>query len=87
MPSFQNSSTIRPTHPANFVFLQKIETPFLEAVKETLEDRYTENMEVIYKITIKLILEHLVAGYHEGSKMLEEGKPLPTREQVMANIG
>ena len=59
----------------------------MEAVKETLDDRYTDNMEVIYKITIKLILENLVTGYHEGSKMLEEGKPLPTREQVMANIG
>ena len=46
--------------------LQKIETPFLEAVKETLEDRYTENMENIYKIIIKFILKTLVEGY-EGS--------------------
>ncbi|RWS08260.1 Neuroglobin-like protein [Dinothrombium tinctorium] len=44
-------------------YFWKIEKPFLLAVKETLEDRYTENMEVIYKITVKFILETLVAGY------------------------
>lgn len=37
------------------------------AVKETLEDRYTENMENIYKITIKFILEKIVEGYEEGT--------------------
>jgi len=37
------------------------------AVQETLEDRYTENMENIYKITIKFILEKIVEGYEEGA--------------------
>ena len=50
----------------HYLLLQKIETPFLEAVKETLEDRYTENMENIYKIIIKFILQTLVDGY-EGN--------------------
>jgi len=46
--------------------VQKIEKPFLAAVKTTLEDRYTENIESIYKIVIRLILERLVKGYEES---------------------
>jgi len=45
---------------------QKIEKPFLEAVKATLDERYTENMESIYKIVIHLIIETLVKGYEKG---------------------
>nr|XP_018898062.1 PREDICTED: neuroglobin-like isoform X2 [Bemisia tabaci] len=44
-------------------YFWKIEKPFLEAVKMTLGDRYTENVENIYQITIKLIIETLVKGY------------------------
>lgn len=40
-----------------------MERPFLEAVKEVLQDRYTENMENIYNIIIKLILQTLADGY------------------------
>ncbi|XP_046381361.1 globin-5-like [Haliotis rufescens] len=39
-----------------------MEQPFLEAVKQTLGDRYTDNMDVIYKITIKFILDNMVKG-------------------------
>ncbi|KAJ9576492.1 hypothetical protein L9F63_006705, partial [Diploptera punctata] len=46
-------------------YFWKIEKPFLEAVKMTLEDRYTENVENIYKVTIKFIIETLVRGYEE----------------------
>ncbi|KAJ8309517.1 hypothetical protein KUTeg_014391 [Tegillarca granosa] len=42
----------------------KIEEPFLSAVKETLDDRYTANMDIIYKITIKFILEMLIEGFN-----------------------
>ncbi|XKL62692.1 hypothetical protein PGB90_002525 [Kerria lacca] len=52
-------------------YFWKIESPFLEAVKTTLGDRYTENIENIYKITIKLIIESLVNGYDNS-----ENKPL-----------
>lgn len=47
----------------SFLYSQKIEKPFLEAVSVTLGDRYTENVEGIYKITIKLIIETLIEGY------------------------
>lgn len=47
-------------------FFWKIEKPFLEAVEETLGDRYTENMASIYTITIKFILETLIQGYEKG---------------------
>ncbi|KOB69711.1 Cytoglobin-1, partial [Operophtera brumata] len=45
---------------------QKIEAPFLAAVEATLGDRYTPNVENIYKITIKFILETLVDGYEKA---------------------
>ncbi|CAO1426685.1 unnamed protein product [Diamesa serratosioi] len=41
----------------------KIEKPFLNAVSATLGDRYTENVEGIYNITIKFIIETLVEGF------------------------
>lgn len=47
-------------------YFWKIETPFLEAVKTTLGDRYTENIENIYKITIKLIIQTLADGYNNA---------------------
>lgn len=42
-----------------------MENPFLEAVKEVLQDRYTENMENIYNIIIKLILNTLKEGFEK----------------------
>lgn len=45
---------------------QKIEQPFLAAVSQTLGDRYTDNVEGIYKITIKFIIETLVEGYEKA---------------------
>lgn len=50
----------------NFFTSQKIEKPFLAAVSQTLGDRYTENVESIYKITIKFIIETLVDGYQKA---------------------
>ncbi|CAB3255989.1 unnamed protein product [Arctia plantaginis] len=44
----------------------KVEEPFLQAAKTTLGDRYTPNIENLYKLTIKFILENLVKGYEEG---------------------
>ena len=36
---------------------QRIEEPFLDAVKITLSDRYTDNMDAIYRLLIKFILQ------------------------------
>lgn len=47
-------------------YFWRIEKPFLAAVQETLGDRYTENMENIYKITIHFILETVIVGYDMG---------------------
>jgi neuroglobin len=51
----------------SFLSFQKIEKPFLTAVEQTLGDRYTQNVEGIYKQTIKFIIETLVAGYNESA--------------------
>ncbi|WAR18788.1 CYGB1-like protein [Mya arenaria] len=37
----------------------RIEEPFIKAVMITLGDRYTDNMDVIYKLLIKFVLENL----------------------------
>ncbi|XP_024937161.1 myoglobin isoform X2 [Cephus cinctus] len=50
----------------NRSYFWKIEAPFLEAVKRTLEDRYTENVENIYKLTIKFIIETLIDGFDKA---------------------
>jgi len=64
-------------------YFWKIETPFLEAVKETLDERYTENMETIYKIIIKFILQTLVEGYENSSPGNKEGL---TSKSVEINV-
>ncbi|KAJ8719837.1 hypothetical protein PYW08_012012 [Mythimna loreyi] len=50
----------------------KIEQPFLQAAQTTLGERYTPNIETIYKKTIKFILENLVKGYEDAK--VENGK-------------
>lgn len=50
-----------------FLLFQRIESPFLEAVQMTLGDRYTQNVENIYKITIKFIIETLVKGFDNAN--------------------
>ncbi|CAG5132215.1 unnamed protein product [Candidula unifasciata] len=49
--------------PDNFMAIKE---PFLEAVKVTLGDRYTENMQNIYTIAITFILQSLVGGIQEA---------------------
>lgn len=48
-------------------YFWKIEKPFLDAVKMTLGDRYTENVESIYKVTIKFIIETLIKGFDNAN--------------------
>lgn len=53
-----------------FFSLQRIEKPFLNAVEQTLGDRYTENVDGIYRVTIKFIIETLIEGYKSDSNGL-----------------
>jgi hypothetical protein len=43
-------------------YFKKIRNPFVEAVKMTLVDRYTENIENIKKVSINLVIETLIKG-------------------------
>lgn len=43
----------------------KMEKPFIEAVKEVLQERYTDNMANIYNIIIKLILQTVADGFEK----------------------
>lgn len=64
---FQLTTSTRPA--------QKIEQPFLKAVKQTLDERCNETIEEIYKIAIKLIIETIADGYGEDDiPALNEGK-------------
>ncbi|XP_014612503.1 PREDICTED: neuroglobin-like [Polistes canadensis] len=47
-------------------YFWKIEKPFLDAVERTLEERYSENVKNIYKLTIKFIIETLIDGFDEA---------------------
>ncbi|XP_055693997.1 neuroglobin-like [Lutzomyia longipalpis] len=48
-------------------YFWKIEKPFLTAVETTLGDRYTPNVEGIYKLTIKFIIETLITGFNKSA--------------------
>lgn len=45
-------------------YFQYAEEPFLETLKVTLSDRYTAQMDVIYVIMAKYIIQTLVEGYN-----------------------
>ncbi|XP_054714123.1 neuroglobin-like [Uloborus diversus] len=73
-------------------YFWRIERPFLAAVQDTLGDRYTDNMENIYKITIRYILDTIVKGFDlnsglnstksQPSKASPEPSPSPPDTQV-----
>lgn len=63
-----------------FYYQQKIEKPFLAAVESTLGDRYTQNIENIYKVTIKFIIETLITGFESANK-----NSLPSAGQASHN--
>lgn len=56
-------------------YFWKIRNPFLEAVKMTLGDRYTENIENIYKVSINLVIETLVEGYEKAQQQQRQAAP------------
>ncbi|CAG0879566.1 unnamed protein product [Darwinula stevensoni] len=51
---------------------RKIKGPFLCAVRETLQERYTPNIEAIYRVTIDFLIETLVDGYENGLKRQQD---------------
>ncbi|XP_011505552.1 PREDICTED: neuroglobin-like [Ceratosolen solmsi marchali] len=53
----------------NREYFWKIESPFLAAMQMTLHDRYTENVENIYKLTIKFIIQTLIDGFDEAKDL------------------
>ncbi|XP_071440921.1 neuroglobin-like [Hetaerina americana] len=53
-------------------YFWRIEKPFLEAVKVTLGDRYTDNVDAIYQTTIKFIIRTLIEGYEKEEKRVKE---------------
>lgn len=68
---------------SNNFFLQKIKIPFLEAVKITLGDRYTDYMATVYTITIDFVLDSLVEGYTDDTYVqikLDNGQEIDVKE-------
>lgn len=41
----------------------------------TLGDRYTENIENIYKVSINLVIETLVEGYEKAQQQQRQAAP------------
>ena len=56
---------------SSWFFFQRIEEPFLVAVKETLGDRYSANMDNIYRKTVKFIIRELSQGFNDPPKAME----------------
>jgi neuroglobin len=50
----------------------------LEAVRTTLGDRYTDNVDVIYQTTIKFIIATLAEGFELGATNPELAKSYTT---------
>ena len=46
------------------LYFQYAEEPFLETLKVTLDERYTAQMDVIYHVIAKYIIQTLVDGYN-----------------------
>ena len=46
---------------------QNMEQPFLEAIRIILGDRYSDQMDVIYQLSIKFILNNLQKGFQAAS--------------------
>ncbi|XP_017878751.1 globin-1-like [Ceratina calcarata] len=59
-------------------YFWKIEQPFLQAVKRTLDDRYSDNVESIYKITIKFIIETLIDGFDKAQSQNDKAQSADT---------
>lgn len=58
----------------------------MDAVEQTLGDRYTENVDGIYKVTIKFIIETLIAGFESGSANNDvTSKALPSESNNKSN--
>jgi hypothetical protein len=69
-----------------FLLLQRIEKPFLDAVRTTLGDRYTDNVDIIYQATIKFIIDTLMAGFDKGKSNPELAHaPPPLRVENTAS--
>ena len=51
-------------HILQYVCFQYAEEPFLETLKVTLDERYTAQMDVIYHVIAKYIIQTLVDGYN-----------------------
>ena len=64
--------------------MQTIRDPFLEAVRVTLGDRYTENMQNIYTIAITFILQSLVEGIEDAlNSQLSHSSPAGPASSVV----
>ncbi|XP_077993110.1 neuroglobin-like [Glandiceps talaboti] len=64
----------------------KIEQPFLAAVKETLEDRYTKNMEDIYKKVFKFIVHTLQSGVDEAIEQGSDSNDNEDDDEVVKDV-
>ncbi|CAG0879567.1 unnamed protein product [Darwinula stevensoni] len=73
---FQHLHTVGETHTRIPGFekenFHKIKGPFLRAVRETLQERYTPNIEAIYRVTIDFLIETLIDGYENGLKRQQD---------------
>ena len=47
-------------------FFQFAEEPLLNALRQTLDERYTPQMEVIYRVIVQFVIQIMIEGYNGG---------------------
>ena len=60
-----------------FVHFQDMETPFMEAVKLALGDRFTEATEKNFNLLFNYVVEQMLIGYNQAG-----GQPGPDSNRV-----
>ena len=60
-----------------FFFFQDMETPFMEAVKLALGDRFTEATEKNFQLLFNYVVEQMLIGYNQAG-----GQPGPDSNRV-----
>jgi len=62
--------------------VQRVEEPFILAVKEELGDRFTISVETIYRTTIRYILSTLTVEFRQSRQQLQQPQQSDSSEQL-----
>ncbi|CAK9301320.1 unnamed protein product [Gordionus sp. m RMFG-2023] len=65
---FALGNSYRQFHNFNDTYFEKLREPFLSAIRETLQDRYTDNIQNIYTKAFNFIVQTMKEGYNSSTR-------------------